>query len=244
MGIWKPPGIGPFPAVIIVHSCGGVKGSIEYWRKEAIKRGYVAFVIDSFSSRGSPNCKPMAPVSMDRGVKDIFDATAHLADFPFVDKSRIFAMGLSWGAMAGMLSASAQYGAAAAPGKSPPTAVASLYPSCQIGPFGNFRGNEYLRQDLATPTLVLMGGEDTESPAQECLDRLQKLKARDAPVEWQVFKSASHCWDCSDMHNHRWNPPWAEGRSSTYVYDSEVTARSSDMVFEFFAKRAPAAAKQ
>ena len=46
------------------------------------------------------------------------------------------------------------------------------------------------------------------------------------------------------MHNHRGNPPWAEGRSSTYVYDSEVTARSADMVFEFFAGRAPAAAKQ
>jgi dienelactone hydrolase len=243
MGIWKPEGNGPFPAVIILHSCGGVKGQIGHWRKEAIKRGYVAFVVDSFSSRGSPSCRPLAPVTMDRGVKDIFDATAHLGTLPFVDKSRIASLGFSWGAMAGMLSASAQYGAEAAPGKAPPGAVASVYPSCQIPPFGTFRGNEYLRQDVATPTLVLMGGQDTESPAEECLSRLRKLKERSAPVEWHVFKSATHCWDCSDLHNHRWTPPWAEGRTSVYLYDGDVTAQSVDLVFDFFGRRLPATSK-
>lgn len=54
MGVWKPEGNGPFPAVIILHSCGGVKGQIGHWRKEAIKRGYVAFVVDSFSSQARP----------------------------------------------------------------------------------------------------------------------------------------------------------------------------------------------
>ncbi len=243
MGIWKPEGNGPFPAVILVHSCGGVKGQIGHWRKEAIKRGYVAFVMDSFSSRGSPSCRPLAPVTMDRGVKDIFDATAHLGTLPFVDKSRIVSVGFSWGAMAGMLSASAKYGAEAAPGKSPPAAIASLYPSYQIAPFGTFRGNEYLRQDVSTPTLVLMGGQDTESPAEECLSRLQKLKERAAPVEWHIYSSATHCWDCSDMHNHRWTPPWAEGRTSVYLYDSDITAQSVDLVFNFFGRRLPATTK-
>jgi dienelactone hydrolase len=243
MGIWKPEGDGPFPAVIIVHSCGGVKGHIGYWRKEAIKRGYVVLVMDSFTSRGSPSCRPMAPVTMDRGVKDIFDATAHLGTLPFVDKSRIAALGFSWGAMAGMLSGSAQYGAEAAPGKTPPGAIASLYPSCQIPPFGNFKGNEYLRQDLSTPTLVLMGGQDTESPAEVCLSRLQKLKERSAPAEWHVYKDATHCWDCSDQHNQRWSPPWAEGRAVVYLYDSSVTAQSADHVFDFFGRRLPASGK-
>lgn len=180
MGIWKPEGNGPFPAVIIVHSCGGVKGQIGYWRKEAIKRGYVVLVMDSFSSRGSPSCRPRAPVTMDRGVKDIFDATAHLGALPFVDKSR---------------------------------------------------------------TLVLMGGQDTDSLAEICLSRLQKLKERSAPAEWHVFKDATHCWDCSDQHNHRWTPPWAEGRSVVYLYDSAVTAQSVDLVFEFFGRRLPATSK-
>jgi len=239
MGIWKPEGNGPFPAVIIVHSCAGVKGHIAHWRKEAVRRGYAAFVMDSFTARGSPSCRPLAPATMDRGVKDIFDATAHLATLPFVDKSRIAAVGFSWGAMAGMLSASAKYGAEGSPGKSPPGAIASLYPSCEIRPFGNFRGNEYLRQDVATPTLVLMGGQDTESPADECVSRLEKLKDRSAPVEWHVFKTATHCWDCSDQHNHRWTPPWAEGRTSHYLYDEAITAQSVDLVFDFFRRRLP-----
>src|SRR3989442_589792 len=52
MGIWKPKGEGPFPALIIVHTCGGLSQQISFWRKEAIRRGYVASVLDSFGPRG------------------------------------------------------------------------------------------------------------------------------------------------------------------------------------------------
>src|SRR5438552_17658276 len=53
MGIWKPKGEGPFPALIIVHTCAGLKQQqIGFWRKEAIRRGYAAFVLDSFGPRG------------------------------------------------------------------------------------------------------------------------------------------------------------------------------------------------
>src|SRR5207245_166123 len=57
MGIWKPKGEGPFPALIIVHTCAGLKQQqIGFWRKEAIRRGYAAFVLDSFGPRGGRTC--------------------------------------------------------------------------------------------------------------------------------------------------------------------------------------------
>src|SRR6266852_3030877 len=48
----KPKGEGPFPALIIVHTRGGLSQQISFWRKEAIRRGYVAFVLDSFGPCG------------------------------------------------------------------------------------------------------------------------------------------------------------------------------------------------
>ena len=237
MGIWKPAGKGPFPALIIVHSCAGLKEPVGYWRKQAVEKGYVVLVIDSFSSRGSPNCRPRAPIPKNRGVKDILDASAHMRKLPFVDPSRVAVLGLSWGAMAGMLSGSPGYVSEFAAGAKPPAAAVSIYPACYIGPFGNFPGNEFLRSDIATPTLLLLGEEDTETPPEECTSRLPRLKEKNAPVEWHVFKGATHCWDCSEQDNQRWSPPWAGGRSVVYRYDNKITEESANRAFEFLSGR-------
>ena len=237
MGIWKPPGAGPFPALIIVHSCGGLKRQISYWRGEAVKRGYVALVIDSFSSRGSPSCRPVPPVTMARGVKDVLDASAHLRTFAFVDKSKIATIGFSWGAMVGMMAASPSFAAQAAPALAPVAATVALYPACFIAPFGASQGSEYLRSDISTPTLLLLGGQDTETPPSECDSRLAPLKERNAPVEAYTYADATHCWDCSDQHNQRWSPPWAGGRQVVYLYNSKVTDDSADRAFEFLQRR-------
>ena len=238
MGIWKPKGDGPFPALILVHTCAGIRQQIGYWRKEAVGRGYVVFVIDSFTSRGSRSCRPQPPATTARGVKDVFDAAAHLATFAFVDKSRIAMLGVSWGGMVGLRAASPSFvaGAAGLPG-TPLRAVVSLYPACYLPPFGTSPGGEFVHPDLSTPTLVLLGGEDNETLPQECISRLEPLKERRAPVEWHVFPNASHCWDCSDQNQQRWNPPWAGGRSVVYRYDSEVTNQSADRAFEFLSRQ-------
>jgi dienelactone hydrolase len=237
MGIWKPEGAGPFPALILVHSCGGMKQQLGNWRKEAIKRGYVVLIIDAFSSRGSPNCRPAVPIPMTRGVKDVLDAAVHLGTFAFVDKARIASVGFSWGAMAGLLAGSPTYVADVAPGLSRLAATVGLYPACYIGPFGSFRGYEYLRPDLATPTLLLLAGRDTETPAEECLSRMPAQEQRGNPLEVHLFKDATHCWDCSDQHGQRWSPPWAGGRMVVYQYESAITEQSVGRAFEFLAAR-------
>lgn len=244
MGIWKPAGDGPFPAVVLVHSCGGLKQQLGHWRKEALKRGYVAFIIDAFTSRGSPNCRPVPPITMGRGVEDVLDAAAHLRTFPFVDPSRIATIGFSWGGMAGLVAASPSYTAENAPGLAPVAASVNLYPACYIGPFGKFTGYEYLRPDIATPTLLLLGGRDNETPPEECLSRMPALQARGAQVEVHVFKEATHCWDCSDQHNQFWSPPWAGGHQVVYSYDSAITDESVERAFEFLARRLGSAGKK
>ena len=46
MAIYKPAGAGRFPALILVHTCGGLRPEIRHWTEEALSRGYVVFVID------------------------------------------------------------------------------------------------------------------------------------------------------------------------------------------------------
>ncbi len=173
---------------------------------------------------------------MARGVKDVFDAAEHLKTFPFVDKSRIAMLGMSWGAVVGLRSASPSFVHGSLLPGTPLSAVVSLYPACYIPPYGTSSGAELLHSDVSTPTLVLMGGQDTETPPQECVSRLELLKERGAPVEWHVFPNATHCWDCSDLHNHRLNPPWAGERSVVYLYDSKVTEESAERTFEFLSR--------
>jgi len=116
-GVWKPNGEGPFPAVILVHGCAGLKQQLVYWRKEAAGRGYVTLIIDIFTSRGSSTCRPRPPVSLARGVKAVLQAADHLKTLPFVDKSRVAMIGMSWGGIVGLSVASPAYVAnAAVPG--------------------------------------------------------------------------------------------------------------------------------
>jgi len=40
----------------LVHTCGGLRPEIQDWTKNALSRGYVAFVIDSLGPRGREEC--------------------------------------------------------------------------------------------------------------------------------------------------------------------------------------------
>jgi len=226
MGIWKPKGEGPFPALIIVHTCGGLSQQIDFWRKEAIRRGYVAFVLDSFGPRGGGTCVPTPPASMERTVIDVVQAAEHLATLPFVEKSKIGMIGMSWGGIAGLLIANPDSVPA-----SEVSAIVSLYPICR-----NRAGADLIPARSTTPLLVLMGGKDTETPPDSCVAALPALKERGAPVEWHVFTDATHCWDCADKNGQRWSPPWAEGRQVIYLYNGKVTDQSAEKAFEFLSR--------
>ncbi|MGQ0544748.1 MAG: dienelactone hydrolase family protein [Betaproteobacteria bacterium] len=68
MGTYKPAGAGPFPAIVVFHNCAGVTDHIGDWAKAFVAAGYVAFVIDIYTSRRvrfGENCKAPPPPSED-----------------------------------------------------------------------------------------------------------------------------------------------------------------------------------
>src|SRR5262245_20073369 len=49
--VTRPSGPGPFPAVVIMHGCGGLSPQLERWARWFADRGYIGMVVDSFGPR-------------------------------------------------------------------------------------------------------------------------------------------------------------------------------------------------
>jgi len=52
MALLKPPGEGPFPAVVMVHQCAGLNPAVLARARKAVSMNYVVLLIDSLGPRG------------------------------------------------------------------------------------------------------------------------------------------------------------------------------------------------
>jgi dienelactone hydrolase len=240
MALYRPDGPGPFPAVVLHHQCGGLgQGrwqnlSMLEWAKQAVARGYAALVIDSLGPRDVKTVCMGAQggVNFPRGVRDALQAAEHLRRFEFVDKDRIAIAGYSWGAMVAVLASSRRWGTSLAPGNRFAAAVA-FYPGCfTIRPAAG--SYEIVNPDIDRPLLVLMGERDSETPAAECVPKLEGAKTAGAPVEWHVYPEATHCWDCKNLDG--LSKVDVRGSQVVYRYDKDVTSDSARRMFEFLEK--------
>jgi dipeptidyl aminopeptidase/acylaminoacyl peptidase len=98
----KPRGDGPFPAVVLLHGCGGVAKSMDGWADKLAGMRYVALVLDSFGPRNEPKgiCANTMLIPQTVRSKDAFDAKAYLGRLPFVTRNQIAVMGFSHGGLA------------------------------------------------------------------------------------------------------------------------------------------------
>jgi len=238
MGVYKPAGRGPFAAVVIHHTCGGVQEHIGDWTKQLLQAGYAVLVLDSLTQRNLQSiCKPPLAVRTIEGTLDAYRALEHLAAQPYIDKERIALLGFSWGAMSALL-ASREDIARRLPRERKELkfrAVAAAYPHCFIPAVPTPRGPvavDYLGPDTDRPLLILMGENDEESPAKFCLPRLEALKAKGANVEWHVLANATHAWDNKRADGYR-APNLFFGGSHTIRYSSEATQASQKQLLDF-----------
>jgi dienelactone hydrolase len=235
MAIYKPAGAGPFPALVVMHTCGGLRQELWDWARLALDRGYVVFVMDSLGQRGvsaQQGCSASTWVPPSRGAKDAFQAREHLRKFAFVDQDRVALLGFSWGAMVGLFVSN---GAIASQlSSSRYAAVVGLYPICYVAGSTFYPAIEWLRPEVDRPLLVLMGEEDNEAPPAACIPRLERLAQKGAPVEWHVYPATTHCWDCRTLDN--FSKTEFLGPTIVYRYDRKVMLDSAERTFAFLAK--------
>lgn len=216
--VFRPQGEGPFPAVVLAHTCGGLQPHITDRARELLAAGFVVLVLDSYGPRGhTAFCLPRG-VQAPRVYKDAFDALRHLAQMKEVDAERIYLVGLSLGSFAASSVASTEVARLVGSEKRFRASV-GWYGSCafDVSPHPKW---QLLHRDTDRPVLLLLAGKDTETPIAECFPLVEQMKAEGKPVAWHVYADASHGWDKS-------NP------QRGYVYNEDVTKDAMQRTVEF-----------
>ena len=148
----RGPQAGPFPAVVILHHCGGFDDLVVSWADRLSLWGYVALAVDSFGPRKVPgDCTSRTYQEFDSS--SAFD---FLAQQNFVDISRLAELGFSQGGMATLRNAE-QDSALAKSHSGTFRAAVAFYPNCSG-----------ISGIMAVPTLMLTGESDDWTPAMAC----------------------------------------------------------------------------
>jgi dienelactone hydrolase len=187
--LFRPAGGSAAPAIAIFHGCGGPGQNTARMAGLLASWGYVALVVDSFSSRGLTDvCGRNWPSQADaeKRAGDIDAALQWLAGQNFVDAKRLAFMGYSYGGGVAMLRALSPQAANAAPIA---RAAILLYPDCALA--------DALGSKLAVrqPTLFAMGALDDWTPVAQCQAVIGRVAQGRDLIETRIYEGAHHSFD-------------------------------------------------
>jgi dienelactone hydrolase len=184
----RPTGAGPFPAIVLLHSCNGNwKKLDERWGRQIAPWGYVTLTVDSFGPRGiDETCGNGTPADM---AFDAYRALDFLVRDPSVDSSRVAVLGFSQGGWLALSSVEAGVVEHSSPNKF--SAAAAFYPNCRT-----IRGN------LTVPALIMIGELDDWTSAEGCRQLAEghddygvSRRREGAPIKLIVYPGAYHAFD-------------------------------------------------
>ena len=263
--VLRPPGDGPFPAVVVLHDCSGLgarsSGAPMRWATLLASQGYVTMVPDSFTTRGFPDGVCFAPddaaaqlghvVPIQRAY-DAYAALAFLRSQPYVDGTHIGLMGGSHGGsstLASMVTPPSDKAPLVEERRHGFTAAVALYPGCadRYGTWATTRaqGNRGAITDYSgvyqpiAPLMILVGERDDWTPAKPCEELTERAQKAGYPVSIKVYPGAQHAFDSSApvryLPNRR-NANSETGRGATTGGDPTAWADAIKEVTVFFAK--------
>lgn len=184
----RPTGAGPFPAIVLLHSCNGNWRKLdERWGRRIATWGYVTLTVDSFGPRGIDNtCGNGTPADM---AFDAYRALDFLVRQHAVDADRVAVLGFSQGGWLAL--SSVEQGVVEHSSSNKFRAAAAFYPNCRT-----IQGN------LTVPALIMIGELDDWTPAAGCRQLAEgaddygvSRRREGAPIKLIVYPGAWHAFD-------------------------------------------------
>jgi dienelactone hydrolase len=198
--LYLPDGPGPFPAIVMLHGCSGlmtgngkIRSNARFWAEHLRDHGYVALLVDSFTSRGIDEvCTGRHILSAVRDrADDARGALQFVRQRADVQADRVGLIGWSNGAAA-VLSVVFDKGEPQHDFR----AATAFYPSCLRAYPG---GPDYRPY---APLLVLIGAKDDWTPAAPCVQWTERAQALGAPMRLKVYPDAHHGFDAPNNPVH------------------------------------------
>lgn len=198
-----PDAPGRHPAVLMLYHAPGLTGDYKYQAGRLAQAGYAVFVPQLFNMLGFPGDSHPgmgAEIQAQRSDADFLKVFAQayqwLGERPYADPKRIAALGHCMGGRLGIPFAA----------DTPDLAAAVLfYASVREEPETAARPRHPTRsaRDVACPTLVLYGGQDSVTSNSMQLRLLQGFMESKAQVEWHYWSFGLHGFATIDSDSYQ-----------------------------------------
>lgn len=182
----------PAPAIVILHSSGGIDSTGSFYARKLNKLGIATLELDMWAARGLAGGTAERPATIQETIPDAYSALAYLATQPEIDPTRIGVMGFSWGGVVSMLTATEQY---APPAEFPFAFAAHIahYPVCWV--YNIIPGFEFTA--LSGAPVMIQAAElddyDLPSSCQTVVDTVPTEQQE--LVTFNFYEGAYHGWD-------------------------------------------------
>jgi dienelactone hydrolase len=197
----------PYPAVVVLHGCGGISSHAMAIADRLGGWGYVALTVDTLGSRG-----------IDTGcysgtfVDQAFDAYAglrYLSTLKVVDAERVALFGQSMGGSATLYAMdhdlAAQYFGHRF------RAGIAYYPRCVVAP----------EPAMTAPVLILIGEADQWSSVDACKMLQDHARPDSATIDLTIYPGVHHAFDVTQLKPGR-------GAGGRWVEFDELAARDAE----------------
>jgi dienelactone hydrolase len=181
------------PAVIVLHSDGGLTPNQPAWVPAFNRAGIAVFSVDSFSGRGT-FAKVHGFVSIEGRANysirmvDAYRALDRLSRHPRIDPDRVALLGYSGGGTAVRLAAMQRFARVHAAAGQRFAAFVALYPGCDV----SMRDDDQL---TPAPLRVHHGTDDVTTWPEFCRKWVVRARNAGADIEFRAHDGAVHGFD-------------------------------------------------
>ena len=173
----EPPGDGPSPTVVLLHSAAGIKGDAQWpeYQERLRRAGFASLLVDSYGPRGRTSMRWWSSRLARERLADALGAIRYLQTLARVDKDRIAVIGASDGGRVALELATAA--------ETEVNAVVAYYPACP----------RHHVEPLRVPLLVHEAA--LEDWPVRCAQVFQALEAGGGALERIRHSDARHGFD-------------------------------------------------